>query len=487
MGRCPDCGQWNSLVEERQERSQKAGINRYDSLSTITEPVYLNKIEIRDADRITTSIIELDRVLGGGIVSGSLVLIGGDPGIGKSTIMLQMLHGIFKTVEATLRVDPLREDSRSEPSRSERLFAETRFERPASGKQMISETRTEENGNMRPALYVSAEESLKQIKLRAQRMDINISNIMVLSETCIENIFEHVKEIKPSIIIIDSIQTVYTQDLSSAQGSIGQVRESASKLMTFAKSNQIPVFIVGHVTKEGAIAGPRVLEHIVDTVLYFEGDRGHAFRVLRTVKNRFGPTNEIGVFEMRDRGLFEVKNPSELFLSERYDKAAGRAVVSTIEGTRPIMLEVQALVSQTTFGIPRRTGLGIDINRANLLVAVLEKVGGLHLGGMDIFINVVGGLKITEPAFDLGIISAIASSFKNKQIKESTFVFGEVGLSGEVRAASQAEPRIKEGEKIGFKKVVLPYSNLERLNIKPKINTIGVKNIDEAIKTILDN
>jgi DNA repair protein RadA/Sms len=303
-----------------------------------------------------------------------------------------------------------------------------------------------------------------------------------------ENIFDHIKRMKPSIIVIDSIQTVFTQEIPSAPGSVGQVRECALKLMLFAKRSETPVFLVGHVTKEGAIAGPRVLEHIVDTVLYFEGDRGHAYRILRAVKNRFGSTNEIGVFEMRDGGLAEITNPSELFLSERPQNVAGTTVVATVEGTRPIMVELQALVSQSTFGVPRRATIGVDANRVNLLIAVLEKTGGLHLGGMDTFLNVVGGLKITEPAFDLGIVATIASSFKELPIREHVFVFGEVGLSGEIRGVSHAEARIKEGAKIGFREVILPESNLSRLNanIKPEIKLIGVKDIDEAIKAALN-
>ncbi len=293
------------------------------------------------------------------------------------------------------------------------------------------------------------------------------------------------KGISPAFLIIDSIQTIFTREVPSAPGSVSQVREATSKLMHCAKGSHVPVFIVGHVTKEGAIAGPRVLEHIVDTVLYFEGERGRPYRILRTVKNRFGPTNEIGVFEMRDRGLVEISNPSESFLAEMPDKVSGTSVVSTIEGTRPLLVEVQALVTQSTFGVPRRTSIGAEINRVNLLSAVLEKIGGMYLGGMDIFLNIVGGLKINEPAFDLGIIVTIASSFKDIPVKETAFLFGEVGLSGEIRAVSHAEARIKEGAKIGFKEVILPLSNLERLTIKPEIQVRGVRNIDEAIEASL--
>ncbi|WP_420264603.1 DNA repair protein RadA [Candidatus Magnetominusculus dajiuhuensis] len=436
LGKCPDCGAWNSFVEEKQDRVKaikKDGGAAPQSLADIT---------LDSEDRLSTGIEELNRVLGGGIVSGSLILIGGDPGIGKSTLVLQMLWSLY-VENPTIRT---------------------------------------------PALYVSGEESPKQIKLRANRLNISGQSVNVLSETCMENIFDHIKRMKPSIVVIDSIQTVFTQEIPSAPGSVGQVRECALKLMMFAKGSGTPIFLVGHVTKEGAIAGPRVLEHIVDTVLYFEGDRGHAYRILRAVKNRFGSTNEIGVFEMRDGGLAEITNPSELFLSERPQSVSGTTVVATVEGTRPIMVELQALVSQSTFGVPRRATIGVDVNRVNLLIAVLEKTGGLHLGGMDTFLNVVGGLRIAEPAFDLGIVTTIASSFRELPIRQHVFVFGEVGLSGEVRGVSHAEARIREGAKIGFKEAILPESNLSRLNanIKPEIKLIGVKDIDEAIKAALD-
>ncbi len=437
LGKCPDCGSWNSFVEEKEEKKALLRIGG-DS-----KPVALPDITVNENERIDTGINELNRILGGGIVGGSLVLIGGDPGIGKSTIILQMLDGICKA------------------------------KKNASDKAVPG-----------PALYVSGEESLKQIKLRASRLNIDNEKINVLAETCIENITEHAKEVCPSVLVIDSIQTVFTQEITSAPGSVAQVRESAAKLMIYAKSYNVPVFIVGHVTKEGAIAGPRILEHIVDTVLYFEGTGGHSYRILRAVKNRFGSTNEIGVFEMRELGLIEIPNPSELFLAERPDSVAGTTVVSTMEGTRPLMVEVQALVSQTNLGIPRRTAIGVDVNRVNLLVAVLEKIGGLSLGGMDIFLNITGGLKVTEPAIDLGIVGTIVSSFKDIPINDRIFVFGEVGLSGEVRAVSRVENRINEAEKIGFKEALIPMSNVERLNIKPKIKITGVSNINEAIQSL---
>ncbi|MBF0607707.1 MAG: DNA repair protein RadA [Magnetococcales bacterium] len=437
VGKCPDCGAWNSFVEERQGKSEKSRTSRPSLKST---PTSIADIELADEERISTGIQELNRVLGGGIVAGSLILIGGDPGIGKSTLVLQLLEGVYKNNSSVGGV----------------------------------------------ALYVSAEESLKQIKLRAKRLGIDTAEILIVSETSLEVIFEHIKKIKPVVVIIDSIQTVFTQELNSVPGSVGQVREAAMRLMLYAKQSSVPVFIVGHVTKEGAIAGPRTLEHIVDTVIYFEGDRGHPYRILRAVKNRFGSTNEIGVFEMREGGLAEVTNPSELFLAERPMGVAGTTVISTMEGTRPLLVELQALVTQTTFGVARRTGIGVDVNRVNLLVAVLEKIGGLHLGHMDIFLNVVGGLRISEPAFDLGIVTTIASSFLDRPVEESIFVFGEVGLSGEIRAVSQAEARIKEGAKIGFKQAILPEANLTRLSITPQIQLRGVKNIDEALKIAIN-
>ncbi|MCE5311881.1 MAG: DNA repair protein RadA, partial [Nitrospiraceae bacterium] len=361
-------------------------------------------------------------------------LIGGDPGIGKSPLLLQT---IAKLADKNMTV-----------------------------------------------LYVSGEESPEQIKLRAERLSIDSDKIILLPETVIENIISAAKDIKPSVMVIDSIQTVYTDELTSAPGSVGQIRESAAKLMFFGKKSDLPVFLVGHVTKDGAIAGPRVLEHIVDTVLYFEGDRGHSFRILRTIKNRFGSTNEIGVFEMTDSGLTEITNPSELFLSERPTDASGSTVVASMEGTRPLLVEAQALVSPTTFGMPRRTSMGIDFNRLNLLIAVLEKKAGLHLGAMDVFINIVGGLRITETATDLGLIAAIASSFREIPIPAGTFFFGEVGLSGEVRAVAHAEARLKEASKIGFKNAVIPKGNADRLKHNFGMNITGVKNVDEALQYI---
>jgi DNA repair protein RadA/Sms len=432
LGKCPDCGEWNTLVEERKETVP----SRLDFPVHLkkSEPQLLSSIKAGYGERTSTGIKELDRVLGGGVVTGSVVLVGGDPGIGKSTLLLQALSGISR------------------------------------------------NGQV---LYVSGEESPEQIKIRAERLSINTEEIVLLSEISLRGIIDTALKLVPKAMVVDSIQTVFTEELLSAPGSVSQVRESAAKLMIFAKRSDVPIFLVGHVTKEGAIAGPRVLEHIVDTVLYFEGDRGHSYRILRTVKNRFGSTNEIGIFEMSDAGLLEVENPSELFLLGRPVNVSGSTVVASLEGTRPLMVEIQSLVSQSNFGMPRRTTIGVDFNRVNLLVAVLEKRAGLLLGGMDIFVNVVGGLRIVEPAVDLGIIATIASSLKEIPIDPRTFVFGEVGLSGEVRAIAQAEIRIKEAAKIGFKKAVIPFGNAEKIKNKLGLEIIGVKDVKSTLNAVL--
>ncbi|OHE55927.1 MAG: DNA repair protein RadA [Thermodesulfovibrio sp. RBG_19FT_COMBO_41_18] len=432
LGRCPDCGAWNSLVEEKKET-----VTRHSSLVTHlgkSEPQPLSSITGEYGHRTSTGIKELDRVLGGGVVAGSVVLIGGDPGIGKSTLLLQALSGLSK-----------------------------------------------EYGKV---FYVSGEESPEQIKIRSERLSINSEEIILFSETSLEAIVSTASKLSPKAMVVDSIQTVYTEELVSAPGSVSQVRDCAAKLMLFAKRSDITVFLVGHVTKEGAIAGPRVLEHIVDTVLYFEGDRGHSYRMLRTVKNRFGSTNEIGIFEMSDSGLIEVKNPSELFLLERPLNVSGSTVVASLEGTRPLMVEIQSLVSQSNFGVPRRTTIGVDFNRVNLLVAVLEKRAGLYLGGMDIFVNVVGGLRIIEPAVDIGIITTIASSLKDIPVDPKIFVFGEVGLSGEIRAVTQAEARIKEASKIGFKRAVMPMGNAEKIKNNFGLEITGIKNVKDCLEAV---
>lgn len=428
LGKCPDCGEWNSFVEDvlESEGSKK-------QLIEYTKPVAINSLEIKISDRLSTGIGELDRVLGGGVVKGSIVLIGGDPGIGKSTLLLQATDNLAKKY----------------------------------GK----------------VLYVSGEESLTQIKLRAERLQVSSENILLLSETLVERIIQCAEEEKLSALVVDSIQTVYTQEAISAPGSVSQIRESATKLMNFAKSAGVPVFLIGHVTKEGAIAGPRVLEHLVDTVLYFEGDRGYAYRILRSVKNRFGPANEIGVFEMTGAGLSEVENPSIIFLSE-HATTSGSAITATVEGTRAILTEIQALVAPSSFGMPRRNFIGVDYQRVNLLVAVLEKRGKINLAGADIFVNVVGGLKITEPSSDLAVISAIISSFKDTPLPDGLVIFGEVGLSGEVRAIAQTELRIKEASRIGMKRAIIPKSNLERLKDKFNLKISGVRSINELIEIL---
>jgi DNA repair protein RadA/Sms len=447
LGKCPDCGAWNSFSEEKQSPKPLKSFGA-------SELQPLSKIVGGKDKRVPVGINEFDRVLGGGLVNGAVILIGGDPGIGKSTLLLQSVAKIVRNQNTEDRTQTQK----------------TKLQTPNSG--------------LRTVLYVSGEESPEQIKLRAERLSINSDNIILLPETLVENVISIAQDLKPSIMVIDSIQTVYTEELTSAPGSVGQIREAAAKLMFFAKRSKIPIFLIGHVTKEGAIAGPRVLEHIVDTVLYFEGDRGHPYRILRTIKNRFGSTNEIGVFEMTDEGLMEINNPSELFMSERPIDVSGSTVIASMEGTRPLLVEVQALVSPTTFGMPRRTSMGVDFNRVNLLIAVLEKKAGIHLGGMDVFINIVGGLKIVEPAADIGIISAIVSSFREAPIDSKTFLFGEVGLSGEVRAIAHAEARLKEAAKIGFKRAIIPKNNAERLKDNLGLNVIGVKDVEEVIENI---
>jgi DNA repair protein RadA/Sms len=407
VGKCPGCGEWNRFAEE----PTKATDSRVPPEYQLNEkPRSIDTVEADEKARLKTGLAEMDRVLGGGIVAGSAILVGGDPGIGKSTLLLQVLH------------------------------------RLASGGKKV--------------LYVTGEESASQIRLRADRIGASSKDLYVLVEVALENILRYIKEVGPAVVVIDSIQTVYCSLLTSAPGSVGQVREASERLIILSKKTGIPVFLVGHVTKDGSIAGPKVLEHMVDTVLYFEGDSGHSYRIIRGIKNRFGPTNEIGVFEMRDRGLVEVSNPSEYFLTERPEGMAGSVVVAAIEGTRPILVEVQSLVVSTSFGMPRRTAIGFDVNRVSLLVAVLDKIGGLHLGNHDIFLNVAGGVRLSEPAADLGVAAAIASSFLDRPIDPKTVVFGEVGLTGEVRGINQMEVRIREAARMGFKRCVLPRTQL---------------------------
>ena len=433
MGKCPDCGQWQTFVEETQTAKSAREAVRFLE-SSQTKPVSIIDISLDHEDRLLTGIKEFDRVLGGGLVSGTLVLIGGDPGIGKSTLMLQALYGIAE------------KDSK--------------------------------------VLYVSGEESIRQMRIRSQRLAAVSSGLLVVSENDIERILLMVASIQPKVLVIDSIQTMFSPELTSAPGSISQVRESTLKLMLMAKKTGTPVFLVGHVTKDGAIAGPRLLEHMVDTVLYFEGDQNHVFRILRAVKNRFGSTNEIGVFEMNENGLNEVDNPSAVFLSERPANAPGSVVTASMEGTRPILVELQALASSSSFGNPRRTILGIDHNRVALLVAVMEKKLGMHLMGHDIFINVAGGVKIDEPGVDMGIVGAVASSFLDRPVRQGTILLGEIGLTGEVRAIGHIETRIAEAKKMGFNRCVLPQSNLKRTAGIKGIKLVGVKNVSEAMEEL---
>ena len=436
MGQCPGCRQWNTFVEETFSASSGRGISQtMPKAGTRNEPVALTKIQAGEDDRIKTEIEELDRVLGGGIVQGSMVLVGGDPGIGKSTLLLQVCRQL--------------------------------------------------SNKGHKVLYISGEESLRQIKLRAERIGEFNDLLLLMCETNLEAIRSTIERVKPEAVVIDSIQTMYNEEISSAPGSVSQVRESTGILMQIAKGLGISVFIVGHVTKDGSVAGPRVLEHMVDTVLYFEGDRQVAYRILRSVKNRFGSTNEIGVFEMRDKGLDEVKNPSQAMLNGRPTDASGSVVVCSIEGTRPILIEIQALVTRTNFGLPRRTSVGIDYNRVNLLMAVLEKRAGLHLGDWDAYVNLAGGMKLGEPAIDLGIVMAIASSYKNKVVDPELLIFGEVGLSGEIRGVSMAEQRVREAEKLGFTACLMPKANLEGIQGKYQIRLIGVANIKEAMNYII--
>lgn len=438
FGQCPACKEWNTFVEESVSKPKSAkgiaGTSQRAAASSAPVPVEINSVSFEENDRTSTGIAELDRVLGGGIVAGSLVLVGGDPGIGKSTLLLQMCYNLS-----------------------------------AAGKDV---------------LYISGEESLKQIKLRADRIGKCSGTLKLLCETSLDSIEDILTRNKPEIVIIDSIQTMYKEDVAAAPGSVSQVRETTSILMQLAKGLNITIFIVGHVTKEGTVAGPRMLEHMVDTVLYFEGDRYASYRILRGVKNRFGSTNEIGVFEMQQSGLSEVENPSEYMLNGRPENASGSVVVCLLEGTRPIMVEIQALVCDSNFGMARRTAAGTDYNRVNLLMAVLEKRAGIHMSGSDAYVNVAGGIKVSEPALDLGIVMALVSSFKNRAIDEKTVIFGEVGLAGEVRAVSQAQQRVNEAVKLGFKTCILPGVCLKNIKKNDKIEIIGVNNVQEAIKLI---
>ena len=430
LGQCPMCKEWNTFVEEKVVTSRSSAAAK--STSRRAEVVTLSSVSTKQDDRMKTQIDELDRVLGGGIVPGSLVLVGGDPGIGKSTLLLQVCRQL--------------------------------------------------SGQQKKVLYISGEESLKQIKLRANRMGEFNDQLFLLCETNLETIRQVIEREQPSVAVIDSIQTMYSEEVASAPGSVSQVREATNTLMQLAKGLNITIFIVGHVTKEGTVAGPRVLEHMVDTVLYFEGDRHASYRILRGVKNRFGSTNEIGVFEMRETGLEEVPNPSEYMLNGRPENASGSVVACSMEGTRPILMEIQALVCKSNFGMPRRTAAGTDYNRVNLLMAVLEKRIGLPLSNYDAYINIAGGIRMNEPAIDLGIVMAIVSSYKNRPISEGTIVFGEVGLSGEVRAVSMPEQRVAEARKLGFKTCVMPEVSRKTIKKAEGIEIIGVSTVNQAMQ-----
>ncbi len=434
LGRCPGCQEWNTFVEER-VIEEKVPERDLLGLESEVVPTPITEIVGEERGRFQIGIGEFDRVLGGGIVFGSVILVGGDPGIGKSTLLLQMMN---------------------------RLASKGR-----------------------KVLYVSGEESLQQTKMRADRLGVSSEHLFVVSETSLEKILQDIQTLRPSTVVVDSIQTIYSSELPSTPGSISQVREASSRLLYLAKHLSIPIFLVGHVTKEGFIAGPKVLEHMVDTVLYVEGEATHAFRILRAVKNRFGSTNEIGVFEMKDSGLVEVVSPSEFFLSERTRPSSGSVVIPSLEGSRPILIELQALVVSTSFGIPRRTAQGIDVNRVSLLVAVMEKRLGVHLGSQDIFLNIAGGMRVEEPAADLGVILSIASNYKDKLIDPEMVVFGEVGLGGEVRAVSQSEVRVKEAARLGFKRCLLPKQNQEKMKAVKGIELIGVDIVQEATKVLL--
>jgi len=431
LGKCPGCGLWNSMVEERINGPEQF----LQSPGCPNEPVPITAVPVAGEERYRTGFSELDRVLGGGIVPGSLVLLGGDPGIGKSTLLLQVACALSRQYGQVL--------------------------------------------------YVSGEESGRQTRLRADRLDALSPGLFVAGETNLDSIIGHIRKLSPTLVVIDSIQTIYRSDLAGAPGSIGQVRECAVALLRLAKETNIVVVLVGHVTKAGYLAGPRVLEHVVDCVLYFEGERYHSFRILRAIKNRFGSTNEIGVFQMQENGLQEVANPSEVFLAERPLNTTGSVVVASLEGTRPVLLEIQALVSGSAFGNPRRLTTGIDLNRALLMVAVLDKRIGMVLANQDIYLNVAGGLKVEEPAVDLGVCLAIASSLRNCPVDPFAVLSGEVGLTGEVRGVSQVEQRITEATKMGFRNFILPGNNLKNIKSQEKITLTGVTTVEEALEVVL--
>ena len=436
LGKCPECMKWNTFVEEIEDKSSKSNHRETFVIDKSSQkPVNINSITIKHEERFSSGINELNRVLGGGIVRGSLVLVGGDPGIGKSTLLLQVSESVAQ-----------------------------------SGKKV---------------LYISGEESESQIKMRAERLNAKSENLYIMAENNL-NIIEHNLEgFDPDLIILDSIQTVFTPDIASAPGTVSQIKEGTSRFMRISKKMGISTFVVGHVTKEGSLAGPKIMEHMVDTVLYFEGERYNTYRLIRAVKNRFGSTNELGVFEMSEKGLQELENPSKALISEKPENASGSVIVSTVEGTRPMLLELQALVSPTSFGIPRRTATGIDFNRVNLLLAVLEKRAGMQIQNQDVYLNIVGGIKINEPSMDLGVILSVASGFRNIPISGEVAVTGEVGLTGEIRGVSYIEKRISECRKLGFKKIIIPKSNYEAVKDVKGIEIWPVENVRQAINIVL--
>ncbi len=430
MGQCPGCKNWNTFVEEM----RVAGTTKHTSSKSMQVPTSLFSVNSEDVPRIMTGYSELDRVLGGGIVKGSLVLVGGDPGIGKSTLLLQVCRTLVN--------------------------------------------------DGRKVLYASGEESLQQIKMRAERLSGFQKDMQLICDTDMDAVENAIARVAPEVVIIDSIQTMSIAAVTSAAGSVSQVREVTGRLMQLAKMNNIAIFVVGHVTKDGTVAGPRTLEHMVDTVLYFEGERSSVYRILRGVKNRFGSTNEIGVFEMKGTGLVEVDNPSEVMLGGKAENASGAVVVCSMEGTRPLLVEIQALVAFTSFNIPRRTAVGMDFNRVNLLMAVLEKKAGLQMAGCDAYVNLTGGLRLSEPAIDLGIVLALVSSFKNIVVPEDTVIFGEVGLAGEIRGVTMAEQRTREAAKLGFKKCIMPKVNADKMKDIEGVEVIGISNVEEMLRIV---
>lgn len=435
LGKCPECSKWNTFVEEIEDKRSKSNKEVFVIDKSSSRPLNINSIETIKEQRFSTCINELDRVLGGGVVKGSLVLVGGDPGIGKSTLLIQVASNVAN-----------------------------------SGKKV---------------LYISGEESASQIKMRAQRLGIQSDNLYIFAENNLSIIEAHLESVNPDLIIVDSIQTVFSPEITSAPGTVSQIKEGTSRFMKISKKMGISTFVVGHVTKEGSLAGPKVLEHMVDTVLYFEGERFNTYRLIRAVKNRFGSTNELGVFEMRELGLIELENPSKILIAEKPKDVAGSVIISTVEGTRPMLLELQALVSPTSFGIPKRTATGVDYNRVSLLMAVLEKRVGMQIQNQDVYINVVGGLKVNEPSIDLGIVMSIASSFRNIPIDGTVAITGEVGLTGEIRAVSFIEKRIAECKKLGFTKIVIPKSNYEAVKDIKNIEICPVDSVRQAINIVL--